>query len=489
MNKELGTAVPARLGQRAIVMGSSMAGLMAARVLSGHFDEVWLLERDVLPDTAAHRKGTPHAMHAHGLLAKGLMIMEDLYPGLLEALKGHGASSGDLGEGTQIIAGMKRLRRGHAGARSVGVSRIRLEAELRRRTLSLPNVVLHAGVDVHGLEMSADGRRVQGVHVRPHGAQDPSLGEARTMHADLILDATGRASRSPQWLKDAGFDAPEEERVGVKVGYATMYFERGTEKGQDGGARDPLKDLRVVICSLTPAQPTGAVMVAQEPDGSGPARWVVTMGSMGKGVTIDSLEQMREHAARLNSPELLHVLQHARPLTEMAAYQFSHSQRRHYQRIERFPERYLVMGDAVASFNPIYAQGMSSAACQAVALRGALAGGLDPALHRHFFKAASRIIDTPWQTAVATDLAFDSVPGERPLAVRFRNAYVRRVQIAAQYDAALAVAFMRVGHLLAPPSSLFKPSVLLRVVWHNLREAFAAEPAAWPNPSAGGRRA
>lgn len=488
MKSEFETSVSARHGRRAIVMGSSMAGLMAARVLSSHFEEVWLLERDVLPDAAAHRKGTPHALHAHGLLAKGLMIMEELYPGLLEALKAHGASSGDLGEGTQIVAGMRRFKRGHAGARSVGVSRIRLEAEIRQRTLSLPNVVLHSGVDVHGLQMSQDGKRVEGVHVRQHVGGTAS-GEVQMLPGDMVLDATGRASRSPQWLKAAGFEPPEEERVGVKVGYATMYFERAVEKSMEPAGRDPLKDLRVVICSLTPAQPTGAVMVAQEPDGSGPARWVVTMGSMGKGVTIGSLEHMREHAAKLNSPELLHVLQNAKPLTELASYQFSHSQRRHYQRIERFPSRYLVMGDAVASFNPIYAQGMSSAACQAIALRDALVGGIDEQLHSRFFKTAARIIDTPWQTAVATDLAFDSVPGARPWPVRFRNAYVRRVQVAAQYDATLAVAFMRVGHLLAPPSSLFKPAVLLRVLWHNLREAFAAEPQAWPPASVGSRRA
>ena len=150
----------------------------------------------------------------------------------------------------------------------------------------------------------------------------------------------------------------------------------------------------------------------------------------------------------------------------MLRYAFAHSQRRRFERLSDFPERFLAMGDAIASFNPVYGQGMTVAACEALALRDALARGLDGA-HRRFFPAAAKVIDVPWQLAVGADLAIPSVPGERPRAVRFVNGYLARVFRAAPHDARVARAFMKVAHLIAAPSSLFAPDIVVRVLWHS----------------------
>lgn len=145
-------------------------------------------------------------------------------------------------------------------------------------------------------------------------------------------------------------------------------------------------------------------------------------------------------------------------------YQMPHSQRRRYERLRQLPRGLLVMGDAITSFNPIYGQGMTVAACEALALQREVArAGREPDAQR-FFRAAAKVIDTPWQVAVGGDLSIDRVPGERPLAVRAINAYIGRLYRVATQDAVVSLAFQRVVHLLDEPTALFAPKVLFRVL-------------------------
>lgn len=457
--------------RRAVVIGASMAGLLAARTLSDQFDEVWLLERDKLPDGAAPRKGTPHAGHAHGLLARGRQVMEELFPGLCAALVAQGALMGDLGQDASFIAGGRRFLRGPTGLVGLGVSRIRLEAEIRRRVLALPGVRLRGEVDVTGLAWSATRDVVTGVHLTTRGSADG----AEFLAAELVVDASGRASRLPAWLQEQGYDAPPEERVGegASVGYATACFER-----------DPAVHEGAVICSVTPALPIGGVLLPQEGDTPGRARWVMTLGGYGADQPAPTRESMLAHVRRLGCAEMLDVLQHARPIGEPARYQFAYSRRRRYEALQRFPQRLLAVGDAICSFNPIYGQGMTVAACEALALREAVARGLDAGLHRRYFRAAGRIVDTPWGTAVGTDLALDFVPGPRTRGMRMVNAFVHRVQVAAARDRVVAAAFLAVAHLVRPPASLFAPGILARVLRAGLAEAWSRPPAASPHQAA-----
>lgn len=449
-----------RLGRRALVIGASIAGLLAARVLNEHFEEVWLLERDELPDGPQPRKGTPHAAHTHGLLAGGRMILEDLFPGLTQSLIDVGAAACDLGQGSIFIAGGRRFARAPAGLLGLSVSRLRLESEIRRRVLALPNVHTRMGVDVQGLIMSEAGDAVIGVRLLDRHEPPDADGEA--MMADLVIDATGRASRTPKWLQDHGYEAPEEERVGEghSVGYVTAYFEHWASEAPD---------FNTVIYSVTQAMPRGGALLLQEPEGDGPLRWALTMGGYGNDRPEPSLEGMQAWAHRLNCHEFLEVLKHGKPLGDVMRYQLAFSQRRRYERLQRFPARYLAIGDALASFNPIYGQGMSAAAGVARALGEALEDGLDAKLYRRYFKGASKVIDIPWQTAVGADLALDFIGGVQPWPVRMINAYVRGIHVAAQRDARVAIAFLKMGHLLAAPTSLFSPRILARVLWGNLR--------------------
>ena len=434
--------------RRAIVIGASLAGLLAARVLSERYDEVVLLERDPLPDRAAPRKGTPHAVHPHGLLARGREAIEALFPGFTDALVAQGAMVGDIGTEVAVDANRARFARRPAGVLGLAASRLAIEAELRRRVRALPGVHVLDDVDVQA-PVHGEGR-VVGVRCRGGDA------EPQTLAAALVLDCTGRGSRSPAWLREWGYDAPPEERVTVGLAYSSAYFRR------DASVKPTVT---VVVGAATAELPRPSILIAQEPDGEGRARWVAGVGGYAGDHVDTTLEALRRRAAEIGNREIEALAAHGEPIGPVMRYVFPHSQRRHYERLRRFPQGYLAMGDALASFNPIYGQGMTVAACEALALRDALARGPRD-LARRFFKEAARIIDTPWQLAVGGDLALPSVAGPRPFPLKWINAYVDRVQRAAVDDAVVAHAFIRVMHLLAAPPSLFAPAVAWRVWRH-----------------------
>ncbi|MCW5634168.1 MAG: monooxygenase [Rubrivivax sp.] len=433
--------------RRAVVIGASMAGLLAARVLAERFDEVVLLERDELPEHAAPRKGTPHAVQPHALLARGQQVIETLLPGFTDALVARGALVGDIGQDAAFDASGQRLVRSPLGTTGLLASRLAIEAEIRRQVRALPNVRLHTGVDV--LAPVHEAGRVTGVRWQPHGVADA----AQTLAAALVVDCTGRGSRSPAWLREWGYEPPPEERVTIGLAYTNAYFRR------EGAERPPLA---VVIGAATPAQPRPSVLIAQEPDAEGRARWVVGVGGYAGDHVAPTREAMAERARATGQHEIAELAEHGELIGEVMRYGMPYSQRRHFERLARFPEGYLAMGDALASFNPIYGQGMTVAACEALALRAALRHGTR-GLARRFFKAAARVIDTPWQLAVGGDLALPMVPGPRPFPVKLINAYVGRVQRVAVHDAVVAGAFLRVVHLLARPESLFAPGIVWRV--------------------------
>ncbi|RZI85339.1 MAG: monooxygenase [Rubrivivax sp.] len=443
--------IDAQLGQRAIVLGSSLAGLLAARVLSERFAEVWLIERDQLPADATPRKGTPHAVHPHGLLSRGREVLEELFPGLTASLVAQGALTGDMHANTQLIAGGRRFARGVSEFSGLAVSRLGLEAEVRRRVLSQPQVRAICEVDIIEPTLDEKGHRATGVRIArrtPGNAQE-------TLAADLVMDCTGRGSRMPQWLANWGYLAPTEDRVTIGLTYTSAYFRRPSTL--------PLGAVSAIVCSATPELPRPAVMIAQEPCGDDIPRWVVGLGGYSGDNPACSLAAMQERAREIGCPEIIRVTHEGELLGEVIRYGMPHSQRRRYERLQRFPENLLVMGDALTSFNPVYGQGMTVAACEAMALRAALLGGLG-GVHQRFFTAAAKVIDIPWQLAVGTDLSLPMVSGPRSRSTRFINAYIARLQRVAEHDSRVALAFIKVVHLLAPPPSLFAPAVLWRVL-------------------------
>lgn len=436
--------------RRAIVLGGSLAGLLAARILSERFDEVVVIERDRLPEGAQARKGTPQAVHPHGLLARGREVLETLFPGFTDSLVSRGALQGDAGAHGAIDVGRQRMASAPIGFAGLAVSRLAIEAEVRRRVRALSAVRFIEEADLQS-PLHDDGR-VVGVRWRAAGREDA---EPQTLNAALTVDCTGRGSRTPQWLRAWGYEPAPEERVTIGLAYTSVYVRR------DERVRP---EVVAVIGTATAEQPDPSILIAQEPDADGRARWVMGLGGYAGRHVDTTLEAMRQRAQATGQHEITALLTGAETLCEPMRYAFPHSQRRRYERLHRFPRGFLLMGDALASFNPVYGQGMTVAACEALALRDALATRPDDQWAPSFFRAAARVIDIPWQLTVGADLALPMVEGDRPLAVRIVNAYVARLQRVAVHDAKVANAFRRVIHLLAPPPSLFAPRILWRVL-------------------------
>ena len=429
--------------ERAVVIGASIGGLLAARVLSERFERVVVLERDLLPPPGEQRKGVPQGRHAHALLARGLQVIEELFPGITDELVAAGALRGDPGaDGRWFQEGGYHASR-PTGITALLLSRPLLEGAIARRVRALGNVEVLERRDALGLVV--EGGVVKGVRLirRAPGAAEEVLA------AELTVDASGRGSRTPTWLEAARYDAPVVEEVRIDVCYATRVFRRAP--GDLGGRA-------ALVVTASPAAPRSCAALAMEGD-----RWIVSIGGLlgeRPGTGADGYAAFADGFA---APEVAALVRGAEPLGDPAPYRFEASVRRRYERLRRFPDGLLVCADAICSFNPVYGQGMTVAALQALALRDCLAGGVE-GLARRFFRQAARVVDGPWSVSVMGDLRFPAVEGRRSAGVRFLNWYIARLHRAAWRDAALSEAFLRVAHMLAAPPSLLRPGVALRVL-------------------------
>lgn len=443
------------LGRHALVIGGSLAGLLVTRVLAESFEKVTCIERDMLTDAAAHRKGVPQSRHAHGLLAGGFEAMQQLFPDFAEELVHAGALLGDLvGDVLWYQYGAYKAQCA-SGLRGIMCSRPLLESAVRRRVLAMPNVQMFQGCAVLGLLASPDGSRVTGVRL-VHGTD----GSQDEVQADLVVDASGRGSKSPAWLAALGYDKPETGTVPINAGSTSRLYRRKPEALS--GA------LGAIIGPRPPHQKRSGVIMAIEHD-----RWIVTLsGRLGDHAPTDAPDYLA-FAQSLSAPDIYDVIKDAEPLSEPVAYKFPASVRHYYERLARFPMGYLVCGDALCSFNPAYAQGMSVAALEALSLRQCLhdqgqAGNLT-GLSQRFFPHAATVLDTLWTMVTSTDLNFLEVPGKGSLRTHFHNWYISKIHQAARRDQAVCRAFFAVANLLQPPSSLFHPKIMTRVIKESLR--------------------
>jgi 2-polyprenyl-6-methoxyphenol hydroxylase-like FAD-dependent oxidoreductase len=371
--------------------------------------------------------------------------MDEYFPGMMDELEAAGAPRGDVtGDFLWFLYGRWKLRHS-CGLRGIVVSRPGLEAAVRRRVRALPTVTCLDGMDAIRPIFDAAAGRVTGLTVRSRDDHATS-----TLPADLVVDASGRGSQSPKWLAEWGVGSPEALSVTVNVGYATRLFERrpGEFYASMGG-----------LISGTPPGSTryGAVLAAEG------SRWLVTLaGTVGDHPPTDE-SAWRAFAASLPVPVVHDLVTSARPLSDITSFRFPANTRRLYEHMTRLPAGYLVVGDAMCSFNPIYGQGMSVAATEARALDAALAGGLDGVASR-FYNRAKQIVDTAWTIATGEDFRFPQVEGARPPGTSLVNRYLERVHAAASDDPEICRRFFDVLSLLAPPTSLMSPPVAWRVL-------------------------
>ncbi len=426
----------------AVVIGAGIAGLCAARVLADRYARVVVLDRDDLPPQAAPRRGVPQGNHGAVLLAAGQRALGELFDGLVDELVAAGATPFE--PGTEMIF----YRYGGVwpktptGITLLSFSRPLLEHAVRGRVAALRNVEIRAGVATAGLA-GADGV-VTGV----------VLDSGETLPCALVVDCSGRGSRSDRWLAELGFAAPAVTEIKIGVGYTTRLFRRGPG------------DLADAVALFTlPAAPhetrVGLALPIED------ARWLISLGGWhGDFPASADPDAFGAHARSLPHPGIADLIDRCEPVTDAVSFTFPSNRRRHFEDLPAHPAGYLALGDAICSFNPIYGQGMTCAALEAQALGRQLDAHRAPtaALAADYYAETAHILATPWGFAAGGDFAYPQTQGERPRGIALRNRYSRRIQLAAQVDPEIRRIFTAVQHLLTPPGILRKPAMILRVL-------------------------
>ena len=452
--------------RRAIVVGAGMGGLLAARVLARYFGRVTVLDRDAFPpegSDGARRKGVPQGRHLHSLATRGGEILERLFPGLDAELAAAGCPELDQAADaiTDLPAG--RLPRFRSGITMRAASRYGLEEHVRRRVEAEPVVRFLAGREVVGLVTGKDGA-VAGVRTRLRNGSAGTPEEV--VEADLVVDASGQGSRAPRWLAELGYDAPEEEVVDARLGYATRWYR------VPGGFSGDWKG--VSILPGWPHSPRGGTMRRVEG-----GFWTVVLVGIGGDYPPTDEDAFVEFASSLHSPAIHDAIKDAEPVSPVYGYRRTANRRRRYDRAP-LPENLLVLGDAACVLNPSYGSGMTAAALSAEALDGCLreSTGRAPGgpndmkgFGRRFHKRQVRAVAPCWTLTANSDRQWASAgPDGLGFARRVLHRVSEEVMGLAVEREDVARALLETKNLLKPPSALLRPGILIPALW---RAAFA----------------
>jgi 2-polyprenyl-6-methoxyphenol hydroxylase-like FAD-dependent oxidoreductase len=454
----MNTSSKRQVGRHAVVLGGSLAGLLAARVLSDHFDEVTLIERDVYTETTDVRRGIPQANHVHGLLLRGRQVLDALFPGLQDEMIAAGVPLVDManeiawytraGWGVRFPSEMKVL----AFTRPV------LDLHLRRRLSSIPRVKIMDNTDV--LRLLPDGKnRLAGVLICPRSSESDRR-VAKELRADLVVDTTGRASRAPRWLNDLGYAIPEESVVDAHLGYASRLYRIPDDFDRDWKC--------TYVQSAPPQRNRGAILFEVEGN-----RWLVTLTGGGCDYPPSDEAGFLEFARSLPVSTIYDAMCAAEPITPIKTHRGTENRLRHFDRAKELPENFLLLGDAVCAFNPVYGQGMTTAALGALTLRNTLRDDASlRGLSRRFQKRLGKVNKAPWLLATGEDYRYPGTKGHGAgLMTKFMHRYMNHVVELATESVAVRHVLLRAFSMLVPPTALFHPRIALRVLFHVLKPA------------------
>ncbi|MCX3059906.1 FAD-dependent oxidoreductase, partial [Streptomyces beihaiensis] len=455
----------------AVVIGSSLAGLTAARALANSMDRVTVIERDRLPAGPRWRRGVAQARHAHNLMMAGHQGLDVLFPGVGKQLLAAGMVRVGMPQDMLLLGPGGWTPRFESDLAMLTGTRDVIDAVVRERLSADPKVTIVEEHEAVGLE-PGPGDTVTGVWVRGRDREAPTgWGERHLLKAEFVVDATGRTSRAPQWLVELGYEAPQESVADARTTYASAVF-----------APPPghVADWKCMLLMASPQTPRQGILNPIE-DG----RWMVSVSESGGRRPATDHAGLLSAAGRLRDPVLRDVLESATPLGPVHGSGRTENRWRHYEKLRRWPDRFLVIGDAFGAFNPSYGQGMSTAVQSALTLDGMLRRhGTAAGLTHRLRKALARTLAPAWQLATTMDLSYPWVAEAYPpdLMTRFGKRYMDRVAAAALTDRNAALYMLRVTQLLATPADAFKPKVLAAALRGGRGTAPAGPPSSTHGP-------
>lgn len=429
--------------RRIVVIGASLAGAFAAAAARGPGRTVTVIERDILPGTPRARSGVPQGRQPHVFLYRGLLAVEELLPGIGAELRRAGAATFDTGE----LAWLGEFGWAPSARREFQVlsaTRPLFEHLVLRRLGAMPGVELRDGTRVESIR--------RGGHAAPWLVD---LEDGSTEAADLVIDASGRASRMPSWLAAAGVPPARTSEVDARLGYASRVYALDARRLAVPG----------VVLLQTPRTRTGGLALPVEG-----GRWLVcAVGSGDRRPPRDPagfeafFDGLRDGAVA----ELVHAGQ---PEGDVAVHRQTSNRRRHYEKVPDWPDGLLPIGDALCAFNPIYGQGITVAACEALLLQRALVRGLRRGGERRLLRQFGKVTSLPWAIATGEDLRYPATVGEAPWGQAVLGRWTRELGRLAAHGNELAQGTVaRVYHLMAPPWLLFRPGLVAAAVRARLR--------------------
>lgn len=434
-------------GKRAVVIGGGIAGKLASRVLSDFYEEVILIEKDNHLLKNGIRKGVPQGSQGHVLLKSGEEILENLFPGIKDALIQDGSMKSDFANdicwhhhGTSKV-------KYKSGLSIIQQSRPFLEWQIQRRLESIPNIHYKFGCKVKNLVMH--GSEITGV------IAEEIDGQSALMEANLVVDTSGAGSQVPQWLTEMGFQAPKKTEVKVDLFYASMIFKSLSTATFDWHS--------MLVYPNPPSLSRGGSISPLEDN-----RFLVTLFGYGTHAPPKDKTAFLQYAKTLAKTDLFEAIINGDTDSHVHIYRFPALRRYHYEKLEEFPAGLLVMGDAFCRVDPVFAQGMSLAALEAQALQNILLKNKNKLkLTMEFHRKISKVIDVPWLIALIEDFRFKHTSGIKPIGLSFLQWYVEKVVFASSHNADVYGQFMKVLHLKAHPVSLFSPRILKLSLFSN----------------------
>lgn len=422
----------------AIVLGGSISGLLAARVLTDHFDRVTIVEKDTLANDLAPRKTTPQGAHAHALLSRGRNIVEILFPGITDELVTGGATLAGIKDVRVYVLGWRKTF--DDAERVLAMTRPFFEWTLARRTCALNKVTV--------LE-ETEATAVTGTTDHATGVTISDAKGTRDLAADFIVDARGRASNLADWMKQMGLEGPPHETSPLASCYSSCLYEPAP-----GAPRPPLHQVAKFEDKL------GVLIFPVENN-----RVLVSLGANAIMPMPKTQDELLAYLRALPVPDAYDAVKPLRALMPIAHSRFLASVRRNYHSLRRLPEGIVAIGDAVASFNPIFGQGMTVAALEVEWLAKCLAKS-DPrtaGFAKAYYAGVKPIVDLAWGLP---DLeARRNNPKSQNWLIRFLLWYTERMQKTATRNVYVSRTLLRVQNMIEPPAKLFGPPVFFRVLF------------------------